>query len=93
MPLRLINPLGKITSCCAYPSQQTDVTKILPYCKSDLIWVLLVPTIVLRLLEEQANTISKVKVNKIGFRVLAWKFHKQEGNIKQAKTSTKSYKD
>ena len=29
-----------------------------------------VPEIVLRLLEEQANTISKVKLNKIGFRVL-----------------------
>ena len=30
---------------------------------------MLVPEIVLRLLEEQANTISKVKLNKIGFRV------------------------
>jgi len=29
-----------------------------------------VPEIVLRLPEEQANTISKVKLNKIGFRVL-----------------------
>ena len=28
---------------------------------------MLVPEIVLRLLEEQANTISKVKLNKIGF--------------------------
>ena len=28
---------------------------------------MLVPKIVLRLLEEQANTISKVKLNKIGF--------------------------
>ena len=31
---------------------------------------MLVPEIVLILLEEQANTISKVKLNKIGFRVL-----------------------
>ena len=31
---------------------------------------MLVPEIVLRLLEEQANTISKIKLNKIGFRVL-----------------------
>ena len=31
-----------------------------------------VPEIVLRLLEEQANTISKVKLNKIGFRVLKY---------------------
>ena len=30
---------------------------------------MLVPEIVLRLLNEQANTISKVKLNKIGFRV------------------------
>ena len=33
-----------------------------------------VPEIVLRLLEEQANTISKVKLNKIGFRVLVYGF-------------------
>ena len=32
-----------------------------------------VPEIVLRLLEEQANTISKVKLNKIGFMVLVLK--------------------
>ena len=31
---------------------------------------LFVLEIVLRLLEEQANTISKVKLNKIGFRIL-----------------------
>ena len=36
--------------------------------------MMLVPTIVLRLLEEQANTISKVKLNKIGFRVLVYCF-------------------
>ena len=35
---------------------------------------MLVPEIVLRLLEEQANTISKVKLNKIGFRVLVYGF-------------------
>ena len=33
-----------------------------------------VPEIVLRLPEEQANTISKVKLNKIGFRVLFYGF-------------------
>ena len=46
---------------------------------------MLVPEIVLRLLEEQANTISKVKLNKIGFRVLVYGFglkknHHQGGN-------------
>ena len=35
---------------------------------------MLVPEIVLRLLEEQANTISKVKLNKIDFRVLVYGF-------------------
>ena len=35
---------------------------------------ILVPEIVLRLLEEQENTISKVKLNKIGFRVLVYGF-------------------
>ena len=35
---------------------------------------ILVPEIVLRLLEEQANAISKVKLNKIGFRVLVYGF-------------------
>ena len=38
--------------------------------------VMLVPGIVLRLLEEQDNTISKVKLNKIGFRVLVYGFKK-----------------
>ena len=46
---------------------------------------MLVPKIVLGLLEEQANTISKVKLNKIGFRVLVYgfglkKLHQQGGN-------------
>ena len=47
------------------------------------IWNVLVPEIVLRLLEEQANTISKVKLNKIGFRVLVLKkfISKEEINI------------
>ena len=42
-----------------------------------------VPEIVLRLPEEQANTISKVKLNKIGFRVLVLKnfISKEEINI------------
>ena len=35
---------------------------------------MLVPEIVLRVLEEQANTISKVKLNKIGFRALVYGF-------------------
>ena len=35
---------------------------------------MLVPEIVLRILEEQSNTISKVKLNKIGFRVLVYGF-------------------
>ena len=43
-----------------------------------------VPEIVLRLLEEQANTISKVKLNKIGFRVLVYDFGFK--NHKQANT-------
>ena len=42
---------------------------------------LLVPEIVHRLLEEQANTISKVKLNKIGFRVLKNFIGKEEINI------------
>ena len=46
---------------------------------------MLVPEMFLRLLEEQANTISKVKLNKIGFRVLVYgfgfnKLHHQGGN-------------
>ena len=49
---------------------------------------MLVPEIVLRLLEEQANTISKVKLNKIGFRVLVEKFINQGGN-KQQQDNTK----
>ena len=42
-----------------------------------------VPEIVLRLLEEQGNTISKVKLNQIGFRVLVLKnfIRKEEINI------------
>ena len=43
------------------------------------------PEIVLRLPEEQANTISKVKLNKIGFRVYGFGFkkfiNKEEINI------------
>ena len=35
---------------------------------------MLVPEIVLILLEEQANTISKVKLSKIGFRVFVYGF-------------------
>ena len=35
---------------------------------------MLVREIVLRLLEEQANTISKVKLSKIGFRVFVYGF-------------------
>ena len=55
-------------------------------------WVMLVPEIVLRLLEEQANTISKVKLNKICFRVLVYgfgfkKLHHQGGN-KHPKANT-----
>ena len=46
---------------------------------------MLVREIVLILLEEQANTISKVKLNKIGFRVYGFGFkdfiNKEEINI------------
>ena len=39
---------------------------------------MLVLEIVLRLLEEQANTISKVKLKKIGFRVLVWNLNSKD---------------
>ena len=58
------------------PSQGSISTRIWPRdIKMDSLKLksavtLLVPEIVLRLLEEKANTISKVKVNKIGFKVL-----------------------
>ena len=44
---------------------------------------LLVPEIVLRLLEEQANTISKVKLSKIGFRVFVYGFGFKNFNSKE----------